>query len=78
MKLKLFFCRHKKQRAVCVDIKFKLPFIVCICEKCEKEFGYYINDMQYIRHYLKHPEIKVNNKIWKDVQDAWETIAKEG
>lgn len=77
MKFKRMFCRHRKQRAVCVDIKHNSPFIVCICEKCEKEFGYYLNDMQHIIHFHKHPKIRVDNKIWKGVQDAWETIEKE-
>lgn len=71
------FCKHKKQTAVDVYIKGVLPFITCVCNKCEEEFCYPPHQLNFLRFHRKRPKIEVSNKILLQIDKAWNTIQKE-
>ena len=69
------FCKHKTQTTVNVDIKGGLPFITCVCNKCEKEIYYNPHELSSTRK-LKRYNIRVSDRISMQIDKAWDSILK--
>ena len=67
------FCKHKAQTTVNVDIKGGLPYITCVCNKCEKEIYYTPHELSSARKIKKH-KIEISSKMSKQIDKVWDDI----
>ena len=78
MKLKQLFCIHKKLTAVgiyekpkCYDVwTCPIPFVICKCNKCAKEFEYSGRNLDLLRHEFRK-EINVDNVVNHELLGKW-------
>ena len=75
MKLKQLLCRHKKLTAVGIYEKSKecygwvgfLPYVVCKCDRCDREFEYSGRNLDLLRHEHRitiNVDQVVNHELW--------------
>lgn len=80
MKLKQLFCRHKKLTAVGIYEKTRENpyitstarnvYVVCKCNRCEKEIEYSGNELDLLRHEFRK-DINVSKLVHHELWGKW-------